>query len=455
MDNYLGYRVVALAVLTGLNAFFSAAEVALLSVRPEKMQALARRGNRGAQAAVSLITNMERMLSLCQAGITLASLGMGWAGEQAIHDQITRTLSPLLPAHLDWLVHGISFAFAFLFLTLVIVVIGEVVPKNLAVEKAERMAIVTAPALLFFYRLMTPFVFIIERGSIWISRLIGLKGMQAGGGHSAEEIKHIIAASGEKGHLPEFEESAIHRLLDLRLVIAREIMVPRADIVSVPLEADLDDVLRVFSETHYSRLAVHDGSPDKLVGLVHSRDLIRVWRERRFANERRKTTRPFRLSDWMRKPIVVPETRPVNELIDVFRTSHTHMGVVVDEFGSVSGILTLEDVLEQVFGEIEDEHDARQERQPDDDTSDVEVDGTIPILDLETQYGIDLPSDAGFQTLAGFLLSRLGFIPKGGEVVSESGRRYTVLQMDRNRIARVRIERIQSAPAEPEEDPKQ
>jgi putative hemolysin len=154
MDNYLGYRVVALAVLTGLNAFFSAAEVALLSVRPEKMQALARRGNRGAQAAVSLITNMERMLSLCQAGITLASLGMGWAGEQAIHDQITRTLSPLLPAHLDWLVHGISFAFAFLFLTLVIVVIGEVVPKNLAVEKAERMAIVTAPALLFFYRLI-------------------------------------------------------------------------------------------------------------------------------------------------------------------------------------------------------------------------------------------------------------------------------------------------------------
>ncbi len=195
------------------------------------------------------------------------------------------------------------------------------------------------------------------------------------------------------------------------------------------------------AEQIYSRLPVYRDKPENIVGYVHVRDLLRVWRDRRFANARKRTARAFDLEDWMRKPIVVPETKPLNELVDEFRTEHTHMAVVVDEFGTVAGILTMEDVLEQVFGEIEDEHDVRR-LAPRQEAAFIDVEGITPILDLEKQYGLELPQDDDFETLAGFLLSRLGVIPKGGEQVLEGGRRYTVLAMDRNRIAQVRIERL-------------
>jgi putative hemolysin len=450
--SYLGYRVLALVLLTALNAFFSAAEVALLSVRPSRMQALAAQGNLGAQAALTLMANMERMLSLCQAGITLASLGMGWAGEEAIYDALIGFLRPYLTPQTEILFRGVSFAAAFLFLTFVIVVIGEVVPKNLAVEKSERMAVLTSPPLLVCYRLLEPFVYIIEKSSAAVSRLLGLKTTQHGGGHSAEEIKHIVSASGELGQLRPFEHETITRVLDLAGLVAREVMVPRSMIVSLPVDAGLDDVLRTMSEQNYSRVPIFKDRPDNIVGVVHYRDLLRVWRERRFANERRRTARPFHLADWMRKPLVVPETKPLDELIANFRQSHSHLALVVDEFGSVSGIVTMEDVFEQVFGEIEDEHDAR--RQPHRrEAESIEIEGTVPIRDLETQYGIVLPFDAGFETLAGFMLSRLGFIPKGGETVVECGRRFIVLAMDRNRIATVRIERVPETAASAEPRP--
>ncbi len=443
MDNvHLGYRLLALTILTLINAFFSAAEVALLTVRPSRMQALAAKGNIGAQAAMSLIQNMERMISLAQVGITLASLGMGWAGEEALYDFLIGWFQPYMTPATTIIFRGVSFAFSFLLLTLVLVVLGEVVPKNLGVEKAERVAILTSPALLVCYRILEPFVYVVERLSALVARLVGLQGVTHGGGHSVEEIKHIVEASGDKGQLAQFEEAAIRHVLDLHSLIAREVMVPRSNVISIPMEASLDDVLKTMAEHNYSRVPIFKDTPENIVGVIHYRDLLRVWRDRRFATERRKTARPFHLNDWMRKPLVVPETKPLNELIDEFRTSHSHLALVVDEFGTISGVITLEDVLEEVFGEIEDEHDARrQPHRP--EAKSIEVDGTIPIRDLETQYGIDLPFEAGFETLAGFLLSRFGFIPRGGEQLAEGGRRYTVVSMDRNRIATVRIERLE------------
>jgi CBS domain containing-hemolysin-like protein len=444
----LGYRVLALFVLTVFNAFFSAAEVALLSVRPARMKALAEEGNLGAQAALSLIGNMERMIALSQVGITLASLGMGWAGEEAIYDALVHSLAPGVPDNLEWLLRGASFAASFLFLTFVIVVLGEVVPKNLAVEKAERMAVLTSPAMLVCYRILEPFVKVVEKASTFFSKAFGLKGSSHGGGaHSAEEIKYIVSSSEEQGHLEAFEQDSIHRLLDLRQLVAREVMVPRGSVVSLPSDASLDEVLRTMAEHNYSRVPVYEGQPENIVGVIHYRDLLRVWRDRRFANDRRRTARPFHVSDWMVKPLIVPETKPLNDLIGEFRAGHKHMAVVVDEFGTITGVVTLEDVLEEVFGEIEDEHDDRR-RPPKAEDASVEVEGTIPIRDLETQYGIELPFETGFETLAGFLLSRLGHLPTNGESIEEDGRRFTVLTMERNRIARVRIEKVEAAPVE-------
>jgi CBS domain containing-hemolysin-like protein len=199
------------------------------------------------------------------------------------------------------------------------------------------------------------------------------------------------------------------------------------------------------TESNHSRIPVYETQPENLIGIVHFRDLLQVWFQRRLSTERRRSVPPFHLRQYLRKPLVIPETKPVNQLVDEFRANHVHMGIVVDEFGTIVGLLTLEDVFEQIFGEIEDEHDTRREpillEAPL-----VEVEGSIPIRDLETQYGIMLPSDAGFETLAGFLLYRFGYIPQPGETVEQDERRYTVVEMDRNRIAHVRIEKFEAAP---------
>ncbi len=316
-------------------------------------------------------------------------------------------------------------------------------------KKPTGLSILVAPALLVFDRISSPFVFFAERSAAALSRWIGLRGSHTGGGHSAEELKFIVSSSRREGHLHRFEEDAIQALLELQNYYAREIMVPRNAIVSVSVDASLDQVLRRMRENQYSRLPVYQGDPEHIIGYVHYKDMMRIWEERRIAAERKRPLRPFHLSRVLRKPLVVPETKPLNDLIDEFRSTHKHMAVVVDEFGTIVGLVTLEDALEQILGEIGDEHDVKRPR-PAAEAAEIEVEGTISIRDLDTQYGLELPGDAGFETLAGFLLFQLGKIPNEGEAVEYGGRRFTILQMEHNRIARVAIARMPAhkAPSE-------
>jgi len=218
-------------------------------------------------------------------------------------------------------------------------------------------------------------------------------------------------------------------------------MVPRNAVVSVPADANLDQVLRVLIDHQYSRLPVYEKKPENIIGIVHFKDMMRIWQERKIALDRRRPVAPFRLRRLLRKALVVPESKPLNQILDEFREGHSHMALVVDEFGTISGLITFEDVLEQVFGPIGDEHDEMRTAPPPE--SDVlELDGGTSIRNLETQYGIELPSDAGFETLAGFLLFQIGEIPKPGDSIEYVGRRFTVMSMEQNRIARVRIEKL-------------
>ncbi|MEO7146027.1 MAG: hemolysin family protein [Bryobacteraceae bacterium] len=438
------YRILILLALLALNAFFAAAEVALVSVRQSRLKALGDQGQAGALAALSLLANPERLLSVTQVGVTLASLGLGWAGENTLYRIFVAIAHPALGPRGTEILHGVGFGLAFLAMSYAHVVIGEVVPKNLAIEKADRLAMLVAPPLLVFYRLSGPFVFVIERSAAAISRALGGKGGNRGGGHSAEEIKFIVSSSRREGHLENFEEATISRVLELENFAVREIMVPRNDVVSLPVDSSLDRVLRVTLEQQYSRVPVYEGGREKIIGIVHYKDLMRIWLERKLALEKRRPPRPFRLRRLLRKPLVVPETKPVSQLIDEFRESHTHMAMVVDEFGTITGLVTLEDALEQIFGEIGDEHDVRRDPAPVDAPM-LELDGGTTIRDLEMQYDIDLPGEAGFETLAGFLLFRFGYIPTAGEAVTYGAHRFTVLEMDRNRIARVRLDRLQPA----------
>jgi CBS domain containing-hemolysin-like protein len=316
-------------------------------------------------------------------------------------------------------------------------------PKNLAIERADRLAVIVAPALLLFYRISEPFVWIIEKSSAAFTRVLGAGARVRGGGHSAEELKLIVSSSRGFGHLPEMQEDLIHNVLDLENLAVREIMVPRNDMVSVPVDATLDQVLAVMIEGKHSRLPVYQDKPEQIVGILYYKDLLPVWEERRAAIRLGRPPRVFRVRRLMRKHLVVPETKPVSQMVAQFQQGHSHMAMVVDEFGTIVGLLTVEDVLEQIVGEIADEYD-EQSAPAAADADDLELEGTTKIRDLETQYGIELPVNGGFETLAGFLLMRLGKIPAAGQSVEHGGRRYTVLEMDRNRIAKVRVEKLES-----------
>ena len=432
----MSLRFTLLLAIVVLNGFFAAAEVALVSVRRSRLDQLAAQGNVSARAALELLANPERLLSVTQVGVTLASLGLGWAGEQTLYNVILGIFTPLLTPAREVFIHGVSFTFAFLAISFVHVVIGEVVPKNLALDKADRLALLVAPALLVFNRISAPFVYVVERASAGLSRAMGLRGH--GGGHSAEELKFILESSRREGHLETFEEDAIQKMLGLKDIYAREVMTPRIDIVSVPADVSLDELLRIMLEHKYSRVPVYEGKPEHIIGFVHYKDLMRVWRERKNATDRRQPAVPFRLRRYLRDLLVVPETKPLSQLIDEFRTNHTHLAMVVDEFGTITGMVTLEDLLEQIFGEIGDEHDVRRPL-PVAGATVIEVDGGTNIRDLASQYGIELPGDAGFETLAGFLLFRLGYIPAPGDTVTNDSHLFIVQEMDRNRIVRVKI----------------
>ncbi len=442
-QSYVGFRLILVAFLIASNGFFAAAEVALLSVRSSRLRQLAEEGKSGAQAALNLLANPARLLSVTQVGVTLSSLGLGWAGEETLFHIIESAFHPAWSSSSAAVVHAASFLLAFLAISYLHVVIGEVVPKNLAIATADRLAVTVAPALLVFYRISFAFVLVIERSSGAITKLLKTGGHHRSGGHSAEELKLIVTSSRGLGYLPEAQEDMIHRVLDLADLSVREIMVPRKDIISVSVDATLDEVLRAMIEHQHSRLPVFETKPEQIIGLLHYKDLLPVWEERRESIRGGKPSRPFRIRRLLRKHLVVPETKLVGQMLAEFQQGRSHMAMVVDEFGTITGLVTVEDVLEQIVGPIQDEYDqASQAPAPAAaaDRGEVELDGATRIRDLETEYGIEIPPEAGFETLAGFLLYKLGYIPRTGEHVDFGKRRFTVLEMERNRIARVRIE---------------
>jgi putative hemolysin len=438
----VAFRLLLVVLLIAVNGFFAGAEVALISVRSSRLKQLAEDGVAGAQAAMGLLANPQRLLSVTQVGVTLTSLGLGWAGEGTVYDLLSAAIRPAVSPANTRLLHGIAFGIAFLIISYLHVIFGEVVPKNLAIEKAHRLAVLVSPPLLLFYKISLPFVVVIEKSAAGLARALRLAPGHGAGGHSAEELKLIVSASGV---LPEQQEEMIHRVLDLNQVSVREIMVPRNDIVSIAVDAPLEEVLKTMIEQQHSRLPVWEGKPEQIVGVLHYKDLLQVWVERRTAIRSGRPSRAFRVRSVMRRHMVVPETKPLSQMLQEFRLGRSHMAMVVDEFGTIVGLLTVEDVLEEIVGAIADEYDEAFAESPASEATELEVDGATRIRDLENQFAIQIPADAGFETLAGFLLYKLGDIPKPGDTVEFDGRRYTVLEMERNRIARVRVEKLQTA----------
>ncbi len=265
-------RLVLLGLILAVNAFFAGAEVSLLSVRDSRLRRLAEEGHHGAKIALSLLSSPEKLLSVTQIGVTLASLGLGWAGEDTLYNLVLKLFNPIITPAFAEIAHGACFVLAFLVMTYCHVVVGEVVPKNLAIARADNIAIIVAPVLMVFYRLAAPFVAVVERSSSFFTRLAGARSSpHHGGGHSAEELKLIVSSSRFSGVLHETQEEMIHRVLDLEETSVREIMRPRHEIVSIPISATLDEVLATMVESQHSRLPVWEGKPEQMAGVLFSR----------------------------------------------------------------------------------------------------------------------------------------------------------------------------------------
>lgn len=434
-------RLLLLPLLLGINSFFAAAEVALVSVRQTRMRQLAEAGDSRARAVLGLRENSDRLLSAVQLGVTLASLGLGWAGEETVYRLITALLPPISFPHSSELLHFVAFTLSFVIITFLHMVVGEVVPKNLALERTERLALAVGPPLELFARGTHFFVRIVEGASEVLSRLIGLPGAPAGASHSVEELKLIVSASRGQGQMPGSQEDMLYSVMDFYDLTVRQVMVPRNEIVSVPADATLERVIRVMVEQQHSRVPVYEGSPEHIIGILYAKDMWPLWQEQKRAEAMGRPPREFRLRAMLHPHKVVPETKSLHQLLAEFQQSRYHMAMVVDEFGTIVGLVTVEDVLEQIVGEIRDEHDLPEPARAASDAP-IELDGITNVRDLENLYGIRLPYDAGFETLAGFLLEKLGALPQGGEQVEHEGRRFTILAMEGRRIARVRVETL-------------
>jgi len=450
MAGYVLLRVFAVLLLVAANAFFVAAEFALVSVRDTRIQQLIEAGRVGARTVRKLHERMDELLSAVQLGVTLASLGLGWVGEPTLAALIQLAMGG--GDHPTVLAHTIAVAMAFILITYLHVVLGEVVPKSVALQRADRVALAVAAPMDFFMTVARPFLRVISASARFVLRRFGAHEVRSSGVHSPDELKLIVTASRRFGVVSQVEEEMILHALELGEITVRQVMVPRPRIFSLPADMPLEQALTRVVEEQHSRVPVYDpqrGS-EHIIGLLYSKDLTR-WMRLRYtkpaSDPAAARLAQMVVRDVMHDALVVPETKPLTDLLVEFRHHKRHLAVVVDEFGSTSGVVTVEDVLEQLVGEIEDEFDIALQPLPAGATSMV-LEGAVNIRDLETQYHVMLPSDQGFETLAGFMLAQFQRIPKTGDSFEYDGRRFTVLEMENRRIARALIENVEPQSAQ-------
>jgi putative hemolysin len=443
----IGLRLLGLFALVAVNGFFAAVEFSLVAVRHSRVRQLVDEGGVRAKIVLDLIGKLDRVVSGVQVGITLTSLGLGALGESTLASMLSPLVADIPGRHTIALVHAVSLLVAFLFLTTLHVVLGELVPKSMSLQRAERVALLVAPPFQWYLEVFRPAISLLDGASRWVLSGLGFSGRSSHTQiHSAEELQIQIQQARERGLVDLEEEKFILGAIELDRMQVRELMVPRPDIHFVTAAATLDDVMRVFVTTQRSRLPVFEGMGEQVLGYIHIKDIVWVLLDRERRAEEGWTAAEFNVRSLLHEIAIVPESKPVSELLLELRTSHGWMAMVVDEFGTILGLLTLEDILEQLVGEIHDEFDVVERPVIVGQGADAAMifDASLGLRDLESQYNIVLPEDRSYATVGGFVLARLGFIPRGGEGFDFDGYRFTVVEMDRRRVARVKIQRLKT-----------
>src|SRR5271170_98512 len=435
-------RLIGVLALVALNGFFAATEFSLVAVRLSRVRQLVAKGDMRARVVERLLADLHRVVSGVQVGITLTSLAIGALGEATLATALQQIWHGAAGTRTAFFAHAIALGCAFALLSAMHVVLGELVPKTVSLAKAERVALLIALPFQWYLHTFRWAIDLLDGMSGLIVKAMGVSSPQnPGSAHSTEELQIQIQQARERGLIAPGEEKFIVSAIELGQVQVREIMVPRPDMHTLPVESTLDEVMRAFATTQRSRIPVYRGTEDQILGFVHIKDMLWVLLDRERRLEEGVAPAAFDLRRVIREVLIVPETKPANELLAELRSRRVGMALVVDEFGSILGLVTLEDILEQVVGEIHDEFDVVERPLTLADGA-VIFDAGLNVRDLDTQYNITLPEDPAYATVGGFVLDQLGFIPRGGESFEYGSFRFTVVEMDGKRVARVKIERM-------------
>ena len=427
MSVLLRIAVVLLLVLG--SAVFVAAEYALVTARRSRLEERAGRGGRGARTALRLMDEPVRFIGLIQVGITVFAILIGAVGEPLLSDLFEPPLSA-----------GVAFAIAFVILTYLSVVLGELVPKAVALQRAERIAITFAVPLDVLARVVHPLVWLLQVSANAVLRLLRVKPAPAGMiAYTREDIRHSVAAAEDVGELQEAEEEMLYKVFDFASKEVSAVMVPRPEVVALSVDMPPEDALATVVDSPFTRYPVYRDSLDEIVGVLHVRDL--------FAAMHNLGLAAVQIASIVRPAYVVPETKDLAALLGDFRREKQHMAVVVDEYGAREGIVTLEDVLEEIVGEIEDEFDLPDTSVERIDESHIRIDGTYTIDDFNEEFSTALEEE-DFHTMAGLVFGELGRAPEVGDAVAVDGLRLTVIEVEGSRILKLEVEFGAGEPAD-------
>jgi CBS domain containing-hemolysin-like protein len=412
-----------------LNGFFVAAEFAIVKIRSSQIEIKAATGNRIAKVAYNIVNNLDAYLSATQLGITLASLGLGWIGESVVAQIIINSFAAFGTTLDDHTAHQWAVPIAFTLITVLHIVFGELAPKTIAIRYSEATTMAVAMPLRVFYMVFRPFIVVLNGFANLILRAIGIKPIHATDSHTEEELRLLLMQSKESGSIKTSEHELIENVFKFDERTAKQIMVSRTKISAIDISMTFDEILNEMLNEGYSRMPVYNDSIDNIVGIINTKDLLKIIRE-----EGEKS-----LDKIIRKAYFIPETKKVKNLLREFQKEHTHIAIVLDEFGGTAGLVTMEDIIEELVGDIQDEYDeevpvvqAKKERE-------FIVNAQTPIADLNKYLPFDLPEGDGYDSLAGLMNTIFGKIPDVGEQKEYHGYIFTILNKSSNAIESVLI----------------
>ncbi len=420
-----------IALLVALNGFFVAAEFALVKIRSSQLDALAAEGNKRAPTAQHVISNLNAYLSACQLGITLASLGLGWVGEPFLA-QMLQPAFTLLNIQSTAVITSVSFTLAFSAITFLHIVLGEQAPKILAIRKALPATLFVSPPLRFFYAVFKPAIWFLNVSSNWVLKVIlRLEPMEEGeGSHSEEELRLILDESEKSDEVSTLGRDILVNALDMRRRVVRDLMTPRGEVVSLDIEDSFEDNVRKALESRHTRFPLCRGHLDNTIGLIHIKELVPMMRDPHPDLLRIK-----------RDVINVPEMMPVEKLLNLFLKRHAHLAVVVDEYGGTVGMVTLENVLEELVGDIQDEFDSEPAEFQEINENEFTVEGAVGLYELQDMADLELES-ADVSTIGGYVTHLLGHLPKQGEQVQIENYCVTIAKTDGRRVEQLHFRRV-------------